>query len=157
MSAPLLISADVGQVSPFSLETWGNEELIAVSQQFRAGGPYQGARLVVGELNYGEVVGGGYTGSGHNVWGKLLPGGDIALVFVSNEDTPTDVTCDASCFAKLGDANAASGYRVRDLWQKKDIGEIHAPLTLTASKLPINGGVAAYRLSPVAEVEVEVA
>ena len=157
MSAPLLISADVGQVSAFSLETWGNEEVIAVNQQFRAGGPYQGARLVGGQLNYGEVVGGGYTGSGHNVWGKLLPGGDIALVFVSNEDTPTDVTCDASCFGKLADTHeAVSAYRVRDLWQKKDVGEIRPPFTLTASKLPIHGGVAAYRLSPVTE-EVELA
>lgn len=32
MSAPLLISADVGQVSNYTLTTWGNEEIIAVSQ-----------------------------------------------------------------------------------------------------------------------------
>ena len=87
MSAPLLISADVGQVSAYSLQTWGNEEIIAVNQQFRVGGPYQGARLLGGDLNYGAVVGGGFTGSGHNVWGKVLPHGDFALVFVSNFST----------------------------------------------------------------------
>ena len=33
MSSPLLISADVGQVSEFTLQTWGNEEVIAVNQE----------------------------------------------------------------------------------------------------------------------------
>jgi alpha-galactosidase len=158
MSAPLLISADVGQVSAYSLATWGNEELIAVNQQFREDGPYQGARLVGGDLSYGKVEGGGYTGSGANVWGKLLPGGDFALVFVSNEDAPRDLTCNATCFDMLlssssragggGGAVLASQYTVRDLWQHADVGVVSAPFTLTAKQLAAHGGVAAFRLSP---------
>ena len=42
-----------------------------------------------------------FHGGGTNVWGKLLPGGDFALAFVSNQDVPTDVTCDAACFDKI--------------------------------------------------------
>ena len=92
MSAPLLISADVGQVTNYSLTTWGNEEIIAVSQNFRAGGPYQGARVLAaggdnGNLNFGAVAGGGWTGSGHNVWGKLLPGDDFVRA-PSRSDRP---------------------------------------------------------------------
>ena len=166
MSAPLLISADVGQVSEFSLETWSNAEAIRVNQQFREGGPYQGARLVGGDLNYGKVVGGGYTGSGHNVWGKLLPGGDFALAFVSNEDQATDVTCDADCFAQMvgGSPSSSSSsssslpatattsssttYTVRDLWAHKDVGTVSPPYSWTAKQLPTHGGVALLRFSP---------
>ena len=54
MSAPLLIAADPGQVEPIMLETWGNAEVIAVSQTFRTGGPYQGARLAGGDLSHRE-------------------------------------------------------------------------------------------------------
>ena len=43
MSAPLLIAADPGQVGEALIQTWGNTEVIEVSQNFRAGGPYQGA------------------------------------------------------------------------------------------------------------------
>ena len=99
MSSPLLISADVGQQTAINLETWGNEELIAVNQQFRDGGPYQGARLTGGDLSF--TPGAAPTGSGKNVWGKLLPDGELALVFVTNEDTAVDVACDAACFEAL--------------------------------------------------------
>ena len=61
MSAPLLISADVGQVSQFQLKTWGNEEVIAVNQNFRVGGPYQGNRLMGTDLIYDKASN---TGSG---------------------------------------------------------------------------------------------
>jgi hypothetical protein len=102
MSSPLLIAADPGQVEPKLIEYWGNAEIINVSQTFREGGPYQGARIAGGDLSFSKGSGtSGGKGSGTNVWGKLLPGGAFALGFVSNEDTPTEVTCDASCFDKI--------------------------------------------------------
>jgi hypothetical protein len=48
MSAPLLISADVGQASEHLLETWGNEEVIAVSQSFRG----TAGKCVGGHVDY---------------------------------------------------------------------------------------------------------
>jgi len=149
MSAPLLISADVGQVSNYSLETWSNEEIIQVSQTFRRGGPYQGSRLVGGDLNFGKVEGGGWTGSGHNVWGKLLPGGDFALVFVSNEDTLTNITCDVTCFQLLGvEGSLQLKFTVRDLWKHSTLqNNFTSPFTFTAHNIPIHGGVAMYRFT----------
>ena len=151
MSAPLLISADVGQVSQFSLNTWGNVEVIDISQTFHQGGPYQGQRLVGGDLNFSATGDGGWTGSGHNVWGKKLPGDDFALVFVSNEDVPTNVTCDVDCFSLLG-VNTAQSYTVRDVWlhsNTKDV--VKAPMTFTVHHVPIHGGVSMFRFSPVAK------
>jgi hypothetical protein len=82
MSAPLLIAADPGQVEPVMIEQWGNEEIINVSQTFRAGGPFQGARLEGGDLSFHQSVSNGESklqGTGSNVWGKLLPDGAFAL------------------------------------------------------------------------------
>jgi alpha-galactosidase len=152
MSAPLIISADVGQVSDYSLDTWGNEEIIAVNQEFRAGGPFQGERLVGGDLVYNKA---NKTGSGHNVWGKLLPEGEFALIFVSNENLPTDVTCDEKCFGALLGTSHSSHYSVRDLWKHENVGTIAEPFTLTAKQVPKHGGVAAYRLSPLPQEQEE--
>jgi len=147
MSSPLLISADVGQVSEFSLATWGNEEMIRVNQEFRAGGPYQGGRLVGGDLQYDKH---NAQGSGQNVWGKLLPGSDFALVFVSNENSPMDLTCDKSCMANMTKSGGKATYKVRDLWAHTDVGVIQSPnYTWTARQLPPHGGGAAFRFSPV--------
>ena len=88
------------------------------------------------------------TGSGNNVWGKALPAADFALVFVSNEEVPWSLSCDAECFAAFFDNTAttpAAAYRVRDLWAHADLPELlRVPFNLTAA-LPIHGGVAAFR------------
>jgi len=146
MSAPLLISADVSQVSEHQLETWGNEEAIAIQQSLREGGPYQGARLVGDDLYYGKAVDGTYTGSGVNVWGKLLADGDFALVFVSNEDKPTNVTCDADCFANMTN-DAVERYAWKEVWSETH-GTLIRPFSLTQLLEP-HGGVAVFRVSPI--------
>lgn len=153
MSAPLLISASIEQASAFMLETWGNEEVIYINQNFREGGPYQGARLAGTNVSYNITT---KTGSGTNVWGKLLPKDEIALVFLSNEDRSLNVTCDEKCFKQLEMADPmfkpfslASKYTVRELWAKQDQGPIGggSPLELTAMVMS-HGGVAVFKLTP---------
>jgi hypothetical protein len=56
------------QVEPELIEYWGNEEIIEVSQTFRKGGPYQGARLVGDDVSFDPKTN---TGKGTNVWGKV--------------------------------------------------------------------------------------
>ena len=146
MASPLLISADVGQVSKHQLSTWGNEDIIDISQSFRKGGPYQGARLVGGDLNFGKATDGTYTGSGSNVWGKLLPDGDVALVFVSNEDSPTNVTCDASCFKQVMNDDSVDSYSYHEVWSGEK-GVLKRPFSMTNLIQP-HGGVAVYRFKP---------
>jgi len=153
MSAPLLISADPGQVELEVLEFWGNSEVIQVSQTFRKGGPYQGQRIVGGDLQYNIKT---QMGSGTNIWGKLLPaspssssGPGFALAFVSNENQVTNVTCDSACFdAMFGAANLRPrALGVRDLWTQKPLATMTPPYNLTATLQP-HGGVALYRFFP---------
>ena len=146
MSSPLLISADPAQVSPATLEIWGNEEVIAVNQEFREGGPYQGSRLVGGDLHFDVAR---RSGHGANVWGKPLPAGAFALAFVSNGDAPVDQACDRGCYASLL-ARPARAYTVRDLWARRDLGTFAPPQTLVAKALAPHGGAAMVRLEPCA-------
>ena len=76
------------------------------------------------------------------------PAGDFALVFVSNEDAPTSVTCDAECFGRLLGPAASGTYSARDLWAHQAAGQLSVPGNFTAHALAPNGGVAAFRFSP---------
>ena len=77
--------------------------------------------------------------------------GMFALAFISNEDQPTDVACDAAYFAQM---NATGMYKVRDVWGKADAGTASAPFSLTAKGLIPHGGVAMYTFTPVAATAV---
>eukprot|EP00854_Cymbomonas_tetramitiformis_P015849 gene15849-18797_t len=141
MSAPLLISADVGQVSQYSLETWGNEEVIAVSQSFVRGGPYQGQRLFGEDLKFDKRSA---KGKGVNVWGKKLPCGSFALVFINNNNEASDVLCDMWCFEQMVEADVTQ-YSMRDLWARNNTGTLKKPFSYTALQVPKHGGVVMLR------------
>jgi len=137
--APLLISADIGSVSQYALDTWSNAEAIAVHQDL---GRYpdfpHGAWRIVGD-DLGAT-------SGTNVWGRALANGDFALSFLNNFPTAQNITCDQSCFAQMKYSSSAT-LTIRDLWAHKDVATI-SPDSFTAANVPGNGGVAFFRLSP---------
>ena len=87
--------------------------------EFRAGGPWQGERLSGGDLFWDAELG---RGSGTNTWGKLLPDGAWALVFVNNGPNSTDVFCDLACYRPMVVGATHRSYSVRDLWAKQTIG-----------------------------------
>jgi alpha-galactosidase len=89
MAAPLLISADITSVSDYAIDTWGNVEAIAVNQDSLA---VQGVRLV------GADLGGN---SGTNIWGRPLADGSWAVVFLNNNPSDQDMTCDDYCFSLM--------------------------------------------------------
>ena len=129
-------------MTPHVLETWSNEEVIAVNQELRPGGPYQGLRLTGGDLHWDPVQG---RGSGVNVWGKPLPNGAWALVFVNNGPNISDIVCDKRCYQSVADPTHRS-YNVRDLWARRSVGTLYTPQTLLAKAVDPHGGVAMLRL-----------
>jgi len=143
MSSPLLISANIWEVSSYAIETWSNEEAIYVNQNFRKGGPYQGFRIAGGDISYSKSSN---TGSGFNVWAKPLPNNVWAMCFLNNDSKEQNVICDASCFAKLN--LTVNTYIVRDLWKHKDVGNITGPSFSYSVTLPAVGGVALFKLTP---------
>ena len=147
MSSPLLISADPSQIGAGLLETWGNEEVIAVNQQFRPGGPYQGSRLLGGDLFWDPEL---QRGGGTNVWGKMLPNGGWTVVFVNNGPNATTIHCDIGCYGPVVGAERRS-YSVRDLFARKTIGTFSVPQTLVAKAVAPSGGSAMLRLELVTD------
>lgn len=144
MGAPLLLSFDLRNLSKYQLETIANPEVIAVSQD-PAGLP--GLRVAGSNITGLDPAG---ETSLTNVWARKLADGSRAVLFLNVGPTAVDVTCDAKCFAKMGwsrpGARDASGWKVRNLWLRKDAPAISAP-SLTAKGVPSNG-TALFKLTP---------
>jgi len=111
-AAPLLIGSNIVNLNSWDLETYSNAEVIAVDQDTLG---QQGIRLVGGNLIQKPV------GVPYNIWGRKLQDG-AAIVFLNNDSAAATLTCDRSCFAKLGWTDSAQVLNVRDLWQHKIIG-----------------------------------
>jgi alpha-galactosidase len=138
--APLLISADIGGVSQYTMETWSNAEAIAINQDLGRypDFPHGAWRLVGDDLN---------ATAGTNVWGRALSDGGFAVAFLNNFPNPQNITCDESCFSQMNYPSTTT-LSVRDLWAHQNIDTI-SPTALTAMNVPGKGGVAFYRLSVV--------
>jgi len=139
MSAPLLISADIGNVSQYAIETWTNAEVIAINQnpgrhpEF----PYQGTRLAGGDLS---------SGSGTNVWGRALNDGSFGVVFVNAYGTTQNITCDANCFMQMK-FNPRIKLTIRDLFLHATV-DVISPGSYTATNVLGNGGSRIFRFIP---------
>lgn len=115
MMAPLLIGADVRNMSSFDLTTYTNTELLAVHEDKLF---VQGYRVAGGNLTGLVPVPYPVT----NVWAKPLAGGSWAAVFLNNAPWTQSVTCDAACFARM--YLSGQTLQVRDLWQHANLPPI---------------------------------
>eukprot|EP01120_Amphizonella_sp_Union-15-10_P009643 TRINITY_DN36_c0_g1_i1.p1 TRINITY_DN36_c0_g1~~TRINITY_DN36_c0_g1_i1.p1 ORF type:complete len:414 (-),score=103.15 TRINITY_DN36_c0_g1_i1:32-1273(-) len=131
MAAPLLIGSNIRNLSPFDLETYTNTEVIAVDQDPLG---KQGKRVVGGPL---------LSGSKFNVWARNLANGDIALIFLNNDSSDSDIACDETCWSAIGFTRGQQ-VTVRDLWLHKEVGT--ATGSFTARAVPKNGGSTLVRL-----------
>jgi hypothetical protein len=91
-----------------------------------------------------------------NIWGKKLANGSFALTFINVGTTSAPpFTCDSACISKLlgredGGATPVKGarYRVRDIWAKRDLPELVAPLSVSSPTLEAGSGMHMVRLWP---------
>lgn len=139
IAAPLLISGSLFQMTPHTLETYTNEDVIRVNQDplGRAG-----TRIMGGPLAHGAS----------NVWARPLTDGSHALVFINTNSTAVNVTCDRDCFATIG-IYPGDRLSVRDLWAASDLPDV-TEATLTASALEPHGGHLMVRVTPQFAVHV---
>ena len=143
MSSPLLISGTLINISPWDLETYTNDEVIAVDQDPLG---RQGIRLVGNDLvvdstdnthnnnnNDNDVI---------NVWGRPLIDGSWAVVFINVDSQPHNITCDyATCLQQMGFWQTDT-IQVRDLWQHKSAGRFLGANGYTAYNVePLGGSV----------------
>eukprot|EP01098_Paradermamoeba_levis_P016984 TRINITY_DN947_c0_g2_i2.p1 TRINITY_DN947_c0_g2~~TRINITY_DN947_c0_g2_i2.p1 ORF type:complete len:169 (-),score=63.67 TRINITY_DN947_c0_g2_i2:87-593(-) len=140
MAAPLLIGSSIVELNAFDLETYSNQEVIAVDQDPLG---LQGVRIAGADLSPGNSP----TPSPTNIWGKKLQDQSWAIIFLNNANTTSDVVCDSECFAKT-DFPASAVLQVRDLWQHAVIGTTSAS-SYTARSVPPNGGSVLLRFTRV--------
>jgi alpha-galactosidase len=126
MMAPLMIGADLRNMSAWDIETYTNAELIAINRDKLF---IQGQRIVGGNLTgllpvpYPVV----------NVWAKPLSDGSVAMLFLNNAPFTRTVACDSACFARVGLAGVVN---VRDVWTHSYVGSINTAAGFARSVAP---------------------
>mmetsp|Transcript_25104 Transcript_25104/g.74918 ORF Transcript_25104/g.74918 Transcript_25104/m.74918 type:complete len:417 (-) Transcript_25104:82-1332(-) len=138
LAAPLLISGSLFEMSTYTLATYTNKEVIAVSQDPLG---KAGSRIAGGSLEGGGPRRGGSLASmpaGTNVWARPLADGSHALVFLNAGGAAADVTCGPDCFARIA-VGGSDRLAARDLWAATDLPDV-AGATFTARALAPHGG-----------------
>lgn len=106
LMAPLLIGAPPGELSAFDLQTYTNQEVIAVNQD-----PL---------LNQGAIIdkwGVPFMPSSGVVWARNLSDGSAAMVLVNSGPFGGNLTCSEVCWSRLP-FKAGTELSVRDLWAR---------------------------------------
>eukprot|EP01059_Diplonema_ambulator_P015467 TRINITY_DN2660_c0_g1_i1.p1 TRINITY_DN2660_c0_g1~~TRINITY_DN2660_c0_g1_i1.p1 ORF type:complete len:406 (+),score=110.72 TRINITY_DN2660_c0_g1_i1:128-1219(+) len=117
MTAPLLISGSVLKMTPYTLQTYTNKDVIAVNQD---------------PLGHGgiRVAGDDLPTSPTNVWGKTLTNNRVAMVFLNVGSVEATVTCPQSCLAQLN-ITSLSQKTVKDLWSGNTTNPTNDSLSFT--------------------------
>jgi len=105
--APLLLGANIRQMTPYDIETYTNSEVLAVSQDRLL---QQGKRIFAH-----KSISPGLESS---IWARALSDGSCALLFENNGLKKTHLTCDMLCWQSLP-FKSGQVLEVRDLWAHK--------------------------------------
>ncbi len=133
LAAPLMAGNDLSKMDKDTHEILTNKEVIAVDQDPMG---EQGRRF----MDMGD----------HQIWAKPLANGELAVCFMNRSEFPwkLDYNWRANTIYYANEVNIHHNeYKIRDLWQHKDIGT-----TAKNTKTTIPGhGVLMVRLSKVGE------
>ena len=144
MKSPLLISANLRNISQNNIDTFSNEAVIAVNQDPLG---HQGIRIFGGDLTghyHNQDI------NGINIWSTNLMDGSKVMVFLNVKDTVQNITCDATCFEAAGFPKGGVEVKLIDLWnENKNLGQISTSNGLTITGVVGSGGVEMYKMIPV--------
>jgi len=137
LMSPLILGTSIKDLNAFDLETYTNEEVIAVSQDSLA---IQGRRVMVNEADTKFVS--------DSVWMRLLADGSVAMLFMNNEGSTKSVTCDTSCWTYIP-VKTGTVFDVRDLWTHGTAATSRAVAGASYSvTVDPNGGSKMFRFMP---------
>ena len=113
LSAPLLIGCDISKIDDFTLNLLSNDEVLAIDQDVLG----KQAQQKIKKQNY-------------QVWVKPLEDGSYAVGIFNLAKTYQSITLN------FKDAGLHGNYKIRDLWQQKDVGSF---ATSFITKVPPHG------------------
>jgi hypothetical protein len=125
--SPLIVGADLALLDDATLALLTNDEVLAVNQASR-----NNREL----LHRDRLV----------VWQALSPRDDV-YVAIFNLDDPVAGAAAAPVPIKLAELGISTSARVRDLWQRADLGNFDDTLNTFAPRIP-GHGAALFRLTP---------
>ncbi len=125
LAAPLMAGNDVRRMSTAVREILTNGEVIALDQD------------PLGKQGYRFM-----DHPSKQIWVKELSDGGWAICFFNSGDAPLPLRIDWAHYPFL-----EGRYRIRDLWQKKDVGDTGAPFRVTVAP----HDVVLLRFAPLAE------
>jgi len=135
MASPLLISGNMRNMTAMNIETYSNEDVIAINQDILG---KQGGRIVGGPLS---------PKTGTNVWAKPLANGDVALAFANPSEAAVDIQCDPDCLqTAFGVLPLAPKVCAIELWTKTRT-MVEPSKGMVAGNVSANGGIQIYRIS----------
>lgn len=139
LAAPLVLSTNVRMLSDYMLDTYGNDEVIAVDQD-KLG--RQGMRIYGQDLDPDSTN----TYATTNVWGRPLADKSWAVAFINVGPVGTTVSCDFTCLSFMG-FKPGQNFRIRDLWLHADLGNWNGT-TYFAHSVPGQGGATLLKFTP---------
>jgi alpha-galactosidase len=110
-AAPLIIGADLSQIDEFTTNLLGNPEVIAVNQD-----------------TLGKAAGRTMQNGRTEVWARKLSDGRVAVGLFNRDLVAQTVT------VKWSDLGLSGAQPVRDLWQRKDLGDKRDELSVTVPR-----------------------
>eukprot|EP01083_Nonionella_stella_P097792 274902_1 len=146
MKSPLIISANIRNMSAMNIATYSNKAVIAVNQDPLG---HQGTRIFGGDLTnqYGNR-----DANGVNIWSTNLMDGAKAFVFLNVNNITQDIACDAKCFVASGFPDDGLQVMVFDLWDdNRNLGQRSTLETCVVKNVMANGGVEMYKFVPMYE------
>lgn len=111
LAAPLFASNDLTKMTPETLAILSNPEAIAVDQDPKG---MQGHRV----WQEGPL----------EIWAKPLSDGSKAVALFNREEHPMTISLN------LGDIGFSGSAKIRDLWQRKDLGTFSGSFTVGVPK-----------------------
>jgi alpha-galactosidase len=115
LSSPLLLGCDLSKLTPFQVDLLTNDEVLEVNQD--ALGQQAARRAADGSLE---------------VWSKKMADGRVAVGLFNRGVTSAKVT------ARWAELGVSGSKKVRDLWQRRDLGEFKESFT---AEVPSHGAV----------------
>jgi alpha-galactosidase len=121
LSAPLLLGCDIAQMDDFTLSLLTNDEVLAIDQD-----PLGKQATQISNQD-GKVV-----------YAKTLEDGSYALGFFNRGNSETTVSVKWGPWGTLATPDAATKFKIRDLWRQNDLGTFQGKFE---TKVPAHGVV----------------
>ena len=133
-AAQILVATDLRQMTPFMKEVLLHDEMLAIHQDAAAipGGRIQYINCGGSSSGGGGAGGAGTPASKCQLWARALSGGRVVVGLYNTDETAHAMAVSVSDVWAVVGKGGQTAASVRDVWQRKDLGQITGSLQQAA-------------------------